>query len=231
MTIEDAHARPSRRGFLEGVGAAGAGLLANGRTAMTDGITLGPVGGRIVTETLLGLLRADPTSYLSVYPRFTPFLDADLALGPISIRRSPAAATTAGRISSTTRASSLPGATAEGRSPFTVQTKRRFSHETRIDDPNHLGPATRWEDAMRFNPRAVLVALVGAGAYMCLALLFSSPAGAATSPCSDTVTSAPTSPATVSATWTPDYGRVLVVGSGAYQGCSLYLLTSDQLQS
>jgi predicted lipoprotein with Yx(FWY)xxD motif len=45
------------------------------------------------------------------------------------------------------------------------------------------------------------------------------------------VTSAPTGPATVSAASTPDFGRVLVVGSGAYAGCSLYLLTSDQLHA
>jgi predicted lipoprotein with Yx(FWY)xxD motif len=44
------------------------------------------------------------------------------------------------------------------------------------------------------------------------------------------VTSAPTGPATVSAASTP-YGRVLVVGSGEYTGCSLYLLTSDQLHA
>ena len=43
---------------------------------------LGPVGGRIVAETLIGLLRADPTSYLSVYPGFRPFLGTDLSLGP-----------------------------------------------------------------------------------------------------------------------------------------------------
>ena len=49
--------------------------------AINDGLNLGPVGGRIVTETLIGLLRADPTSYLSVYPRFEPFLGTDLALG------------------------------------------------------------------------------------------------------------------------------------------------------
>ncbi|MBV9607306.1 MAG: hypothetical protein JO027_19475 [Solirubrobacterales bacterium] len=49
--------------------------------AMAAGLHLGPVGGRIVTETLIGLLRADPTSYLSVYPRFTPFLGTDLQLG------------------------------------------------------------------------------------------------------------------------------------------------------
>jgi hypothetical protein len=50
--------------------------------ATTDGLTLGPVGGRIVTETLIGLLRADPNSYLSNDPGFTPFLGTDLDLGP-----------------------------------------------------------------------------------------------------------------------------------------------------
>jgi predicted lipoprotein with Yx(FWY)xxD motif len=45
--------------------------------------------------------------------------------------------------------------------------------------------------------------------------------------CNTAVTSAPTSPATVSAAST-SYGRVLVVGgTGAKAGCSLYLLTSD----
>jgi predicted lipoprotein with Yx(FWY)xxD motif len=63
------------------------------------------------------------------------------------------------------------------------------------------------------------------------ALLFSSSAGAQTSPCSDDVASAPTGPATVSAASTTSYGRVLVVGSGDYAGCSLYLLTSDQLHA
>jgi hypothetical protein len=46
-----------------------------------DGLNLGPVGGRVVTETLIGLLRADPNSYLSAHPRFRPFLGADLKLG------------------------------------------------------------------------------------------------------------------------------------------------------
>ena len=49
--------------------------------AIADGLNLGPVGGRIVTETLIGLLRGDPTSYLSVYPGFQPFLGTDLQLG------------------------------------------------------------------------------------------------------------------------------------------------------
>ena len=49
--------------------------------ATTDGLTLGPVGGRIVTETLIGLMRADPNSYLAANPSFTPFLGTDLQLG------------------------------------------------------------------------------------------------------------------------------------------------------
>ena len=85
---------------------------------------------------------------------------------------------------------------------------------------------------MRFKTaRAVMIALVGMGAYVVMSLLLISPANAATSPCSDSVLSAPTGPATVSAAWTPHFGRVLVVGSGPYQGCSLYLLTSDQLHA
>ena len=50
--------------------------------ALAGGLNLGPVGGRIVAETLIGLLRADPTSYLSAYPRFQPFLGTDLTIGP-----------------------------------------------------------------------------------------------------------------------------------------------------
>ena len=50
--------------------------------ALASGLNLGPVGGRIVTETLIGLLRADPTSYLSAHPRFQPFLGTDLTIGP-----------------------------------------------------------------------------------------------------------------------------------------------------
>jgi hypothetical protein len=55
-------------------------VLAESKLA-AGSLHLGPVGGRIVAETLIGLLRADPTSYLSANPRFTPFLGADLALG------------------------------------------------------------------------------------------------------------------------------------------------------
>jgi predicted lipoprotein with Yx(FWY)xxD motif len=64
-----------------------------------------------------------------------------------------------------------------------------------------------------------------------VALMFSSSARAQSSPCSVDVTSAPTGPATVSAAWATSFGRVLVVGSGDYAGCSLYLLTSDQLHA
>ncbi|MFF0342655.1 peroxidase family protein [Kribbella sp. NPDC004875] len=40
------------------------------------GDRLGPVGGRIVTEVLIGLLRADPASYLSLEPDWQPTLPA-----------------------------------------------------------------------------------------------------------------------------------------------------------
>ena len=76
--------------------------------------------------------------------------------------------------------------------------------------------------------RATVTAL--ALGLVAVALQFSSFASAKGSSCADPVTSAPTGPATVSAASTP-YGRVLVVGSGAYAGCSLYLLTSDQLHA
>jgi hypothetical protein len=56
-------------------------LLAEAK-ATTNGLTLGPVGGRIVTETLIGLLRGDPNSYLTNQPSFKPFLGTDLTLGP-----------------------------------------------------------------------------------------------------------------------------------------------------
>jgi predicted lipoprotein with Yx(FWY)xxD motif len=62
--------------------------------------------------------------------------------------------------------------------------------------------------------------------------LFSSPVSAqgAARSCTTPVTSAPTGPATVS-TASTSFGRVLIVGSGANRGCSLYILTSDQLHS
>ncbi len=77
----------------------------------------------------------------------------------------------------------------------------------------------------RATATALTLGLVG------VALLFSSPASAQTMPCSEDVTGAPAGPASVSAASTTPYGRVLVVGSGDYAGCSLYLLTSDQLHA
>lgn len=43
-------------------------------TTTRGGLRLGRVGGRIVGEVILGLLRADPTSYLSVSPKWRPTL-------------------------------------------------------------------------------------------------------------------------------------------------------------
>ena len=56
----------------------------------------------------------------------------------------------------------------------------------------------------------------------------SSPVSAQTASCGAPVTGAPTGPATVSAAWSA-YGRVLVIGSGEYSGCSLYELNTDEL--
>jgi hypothetical protein len=39
-----------------------------------DGLRLGPVGGRIVAEVLIGLLQSDPSSYLVQKPKWTPTL-------------------------------------------------------------------------------------------------------------------------------------------------------------
>src|SRR5258707_78915 len=66
-----------------------------------------------------------------------------------------------------------------------------------------------------------------------LALQFSSAASARSesSSCADAVTGAPTGPATVSAASSTAYGKVLVVGFGDHAGCSLYVLTSDQLHA
>lgn len=43
---------------------------------MEDGLRLGPVGGRIVGEVFIGLLKADDTSYLAAQPNWTPVLPA-----------------------------------------------------------------------------------------------------------------------------------------------------------
>jgi len=41
---------------------------------LEDGLHLGPVGGRIVAEVLIGLLQSDPASYLVQKPKWTPTL-------------------------------------------------------------------------------------------------------------------------------------------------------------
>jgi hypothetical protein len=41
---------------------------------VADGLHLGPVGGRIVAEVLIGLLQSDPASYLVQKPKWTPTL-------------------------------------------------------------------------------------------------------------------------------------------------------------
>ncbi len=58
----------------------------------------------------------------------------------------------------------------------------------------------------------------------------SSPASAQAPSCGAPVKAAPTGPATVSAA-SSAYGKVLVIGSGEYSGCSLYLLTTDELHT
>lgn len=87
----------------------------------------------------------------------------------------------------------------------------------------------------RLHDRPLQARLATAGALalalVALALGFSSPAKADSTSCADSVTSAPTGPATVSAETKSPFGKVLVVGSGTYAGCSLYLLTSDQLHA
>jgi predicted lipoprotein with Yx(FWY)xxD motif len=79
--------------------------------------------------------------------------------------------------------------------------------------------------------RMIVGGLLAVTAAIALAVSFGSPAMAGSSSCADAVTGAPTGPATVSVASTTSFGSVLVVGSGAYQGCSLYLLTSDQLHA
>ena len=43
---------------------------------MEQGLHLGPVGGRIVGEVIIGLLQADPGSYLAAAPHWKPTLPA-----------------------------------------------------------------------------------------------------------------------------------------------------------
>ena len=66
---------------------------------------------------------------------------------------------------------------------------------------------------------------------LALAFLFGRPVHAQSAVnCAAPVTSAPTSPAIVAVAST-SYGTVLVEGSAGYAGCSLYVLTSDELRT
>jgi predicted lipoprotein with Yx(FWY)xxD motif len=91
---------------------------------------------------------------------------------------------------------------------------------------NRLAPARRRR----------LVAAMSVALLVLPALAAGSPVSAhqgtqtASASCAEPVTSAPTGRATVSIARTA-YGRVLVIGSGQYQGCSLYLLTSDAVHA
>jgi predicted lipoprotein with Yx(FWY)xxD motif len=83
----------------------------------------------------------------------------------------------------------------------------------------------------RFGRRVARPAVTGALGLCLVAatLMFGAPVSAdSTINCSEAVTSGPTGPATVSAAATA-YGKVLVIGAGDYAGCSLYVLTSDEL--
>lgn len=74
-----------------------------------------------------------------------------------------------------------------------------------------------------------LFVILGVG--LALALLLCRPANAQSAVnCAAPVTSAPAGPAIVSVASTA-YGTVLVEGSAAYAGCSLYVLTSDELST
>jgi hypothetical protein len=47
-------------------------VLCEARARGGGGLHLGPLGGRIVAEVLVGLLHADPHSYLRQWPTWTP---------------------------------------------------------------------------------------------------------------------------------------------------------------
>lgn len=86
----------------------------------------------------------------------------------------------------------------------------------------------RWLQSTVAGRASAAVLTVG---LVAVPLLFSAPASAQSSPCAQSVTSTPNGPATVSSAASSRFGRVLVVGSGADAGCSLYMLTSDQLHA
>ena len=61
------------------------------------GMTLGPIGGRIVAEVLVGLLEGDPQSYLSRWPAWTPEQEAETLRLEQPVRRPQRGANSRGR--------------------------------------------------------------------------------------------------------------------------------------
>jgi len=63
-----------RVGHLEGGSRAESVPVLREAQLVNGGQYLGPVGGRIVAQVMLGLLRADPTSYLTTRPSWRPHM-------------------------------------------------------------------------------------------------------------------------------------------------------------
>ncbi len=100
----------------------------------------------------------------------------------------------------------------------------------RATSPGSASAASAWLRRVFAVPAAVAML---AFALVTMVPQLSSPLSAQTAStpsCVTPLTTAPSGPATVSASSTP-FGRVLVVGSGDQAGCSLYALTSDQLHA
>ena len=119
----------------------------------------------------------------------------------------------------------------------TVRSRGAYDPVRSSGDPRVTGPGRALEGMMMSRRFRRVVAGPAAVALLTLGLLavapqFSSLASAQGSSrsCATPITSAPTGPATVT-TASTSFGRVLIVGSGANAGCSLYLLTSDRLHS
>jgi len=76
LLLDEAHApglSPAVRDALERATPLWYYVLCEARSAFgSGGLHLGPIGGRIVAEVLVGLLRADPRSYLRQWPAWTP---------------------------------------------------------------------------------------------------------------------------------------------------------------
>ena len=81
-------------------------------------------------------------------------------------------------------------------------------------------------NSQRKSSRLIVILALG----LALALLLGRPAHAQGINCAASTSSAPSGPAVVSVAPTP-YGNALVEGSADFAGCSLYILSSDRLES